>query len=282
MVDKINFKMETNMYVNSKTISSIMKSLCYIFNVTDEKLFKILLDIEKNSNSETKDDVIDKFIKDNMLYKPNEVLLFHLSRRLNSTLNDTEGLPLSTLLTTNNTFSTFLKKYGLNFKLKDKYIEIIYNGEIKSLDDDNNPNILYLRRRLGYNKTDQDFCFNGFILNPLIGQNIYISSLEDAPEIIINLSEFINNNLLLQDYKINSAYYCFEYKVPIDKIIFDGKEELNNDEKVIYLLRSYITILIDYYIYNNHNIETCIIIRLADNYKLASNYFVSKFMIDKA
>lgn len=80
------------------------------------------------------------------------------------------------------------------------------------------------------------------------------------------------------DYFDNSKYYCFEYCVPLEKIIFDGIEKLSIDEKVIYLLNQVLNRLYEYfasdikYMFDHNNP----IIRLADTDTMDEKYFMSK------
>lgn len=264
------------MFVNSKSMSGIFDSLCYIFNISDEQFYKDLNNIGYDSNNDNFDDNIKKYVRRKIVNKPNEILIFHLSRRLNKTKENFEGVPLNILLTTDNDFSFFFKKHDITFKSNKRKVEIIYDGE-KQLLNDFETNDLYLKKRLGYNEKEHDFCFNGFFINPLIGKNQYLISLKEGPEILQSLSELINNNDIIDDYVNKSTYYCYEYKMPIDMIIFD--DNILKEDNVMYMLRKYVEILIYYYIYNNKNFDSDLIVRVDDKKTLDSNYYIGRFEI---
>lgn len=266
------------MYINSVSIIELINSLCKIFNVSDEKLYSDLSNIAYNSaDDDMLQDNIVKYIKSNMVNEPNKVLLFHLSRRLDNTDNDLTGYSLIDLLTSKNSYSDFLLKYNLSFKYNNDNIEIYhYNKKIK-LNDKINNNI-YLMKRLGYFNNIKDFCFNGFIINPLIGYNSYISSLSLGSELVQSLSELINNKSMIADYFSNSTYYCLEYLVPIDLVIFDESPTLDNKSKIIYMLKRYIDFFISYFVFQQREkTNSDIVIRLCDYDNLSSEYFIDKF-----
>lgn len=71
---------------------------------------------------------------------------------------------------------------------------------------------------------------------------------------------------LNEKYCENSKYYCFTYKMTIDEIMFDDRDDLGNDEKVDYLLVQ-IAMRIMFYIENSKYQYDCDnpIIRIADD-----------------
>lgn len=268
------------MYINSVSTIELINSLCQIFNVSDEKLYSDLSNIAYNSaDDDMLQDNIVKYIKSNMVNKPNKILLFHLSRRLDNTDNDLTGYSLIHLLTSKNSYSDFLLKYNLSFKYNKEHIEIYhYNQKIKLNDNINND--IYLMRRLGYFNNIKDFCFNGFIINPLIGDNLYNSSLSLGSELVQSLSELINNKSMVDDYISNSTYYCLEYLVPIDLIIFDENPTLDNKSKITYMIKRYIDFFISYFVFQQREkTNTDIEIRLHDYDNLSSEYYIDKFKV---
>lgn len=193
------------MYINSISITKLIEYLCNIFDISDEKLYRDLSDIAHNRNDDIFEKNIDNYIKRNIVNKPDNVLLFHLSRRLDKSDND-----LINLLTTQNNYSDFLLKYNLSFKFNNGHIEVFYYNKKIELDDNDN-NDVYLMKRFGYFKNIKDFCFNGFIINFLIGGNLYNSSLSFGSELLQSLSDLINDKSMVEDYISSSTYYCFEY-----------------------------------------------------------------------
>ena len=188
------------------------------------------------------------------------------------------GNNLFDLLSTQNAMTLFLKEHDVTFEVCDKHLNLIYKGKEVSLEDTYQENIPYLRRRLGHNENRIDFCFNGFLLKDLLYRNNYVSALYDVPERIGVLAEFLKRKDMGTDYFDNSKYYCFEYCVPLEKIMFDDNEKLSIEEKAIYLLNQVLNRLYEYfssdirYMFDHDNP----IIRLADTDMMDEKYFMSK------
>ena len=188
------------------------------------------------------------------------------------------GNNLFDLLSTQNAMTLFLKEHDVTFEVCDKHLNLIYKGKEVSLEDTYQENIPYLRWRLGHNENRIDFCFNGFLLKDLLYRNNYASALYDVPEFIGVLAEFLKRKDIGTDYFDNSKYYCFEYCVPLEKIMFDDNEKLSIEEKAIYLLNQVLNRLYEYfssdirYMFDHDNP----IIRLADTDTMDEKYFMSK------
>lgn len=270
------------MYINSISISELTDSLCHAFQKSDEQLYSDLSNIAYDSKDE---DIlrsnINKYVKENLVDKPDKVLLFHLSRRLDNDDNDLTGYSLVNLLTFKNSYSDFLLKHHLSFKYNNGHIDIYYYDKKVELDNSND-NDLILMKRLGYNKNIKDFCFNGFIINPVIGKNTYISSLSLGSELTQRLADLINNKSMIDEYINKSTYYCFKYLVPIDIVLFDENPTLNKNSKIIYMMSKYIDFFITYFIYQQREkTSTDIEIRLNDYEDLSSEYYIDKIIIEK-
>ena len=67
-------------------------------------------------------------------------------------------------------------------------------------------------------------------------RNSYTRQLYGGPEFLDVLSRYLSIDGLKEKYCENSKYYCFTYKMAIDNIIFDNRDDLGNDEKVDYFL----------------------------------------------
>ncbi|MGN1089304.1 MAG: hypothetical protein ACI4Q6_02785, partial [Huintestinicola sp.] len=76
----------------------------------------------------------------------------------------------------------------------------------------------------------------------------------------------------------NSKYYCMEYVVPLDMIVFDDNETLIGDSKIKYLLNQVLNRLLEYKTSNIRYMtdHSNPIIRLADSDTLSDKYFVGK------
>ena len=273
------------MYIDTHTKDTIQKSICDIFNIKVRELEELFIRATKEScagmltDGDKLDNVLNEFIDDRMCNKNiDQILFFHLGRRLNSVGDCVEGKNLLELLSDENEMSMFFKNHEVKFKERDGHLDLYYKDELISLEDKNKYNVPYLRWRLGYNSNRIDYCFNGFAFRDLIFKNSYARSLYSAPEFLGSLSEFLRHPSMKKDYFDNSKYYCFEYLVPIDKIYFDANEKLNKLDKQKYLLNQILHRLYEYsiresrFMFDHDNP----IIRLSDYDVMQEEYFVSK------
>lgn len=276
------------MYIDTHTKSSMENSVLNVFSITSqdlEKLFyklKFFLQTEHNSNMF--DEMINDFINtksqtNNLI---DEILFFHLGRRLNSASDSNIGNNLFDLLTTENEFSLFLKNYDISFISCNGHIDLIHKSCILNIDNYSDETLsLYLKRRLGHFE-EYDYCINGFAFKDTLYHNSYANELYYGPEIITNLDGFFNEYDILNDYFNNSTYYCFEYKVPLDKVVFDEKSDLSRKEKTNYLLNKVIYKLFEYYITDVEYIsdESNPILRLDDNETMCNEFYLTKEKIN--
>ena len=93
-----------------------------------------------------------------------------------------------------------------------------------------------MKYRLGFVNGYRDFCINGFAFKDLLYKNDYAKQLFEMPEFMRILVECLGCNNIGNDFMNNSHYYCYEYKLPIDKVIFDGHEEYTKHQKQIHLI----------------------------------------------
>ena len=273
------------MYIDTHTKDTIQKSVCQIFNIEVRELEEFFIKAKKESytggftDGNKLDKVLNEFIDDRMSNKKiDQILFFHLGRRLNSAEDCVEGKNLFELLLERNEMSIFLKNHEVKFKSKDGHLDLYYKDKLISLEEKNKPNVPYLRLRLGYNNNRIDYCFNGFVFRDLICKNSYAQHLYSAPEFLGKLAEFLEDSDNKKDYFNNSKYYCLEYIVPIDKVYFDNNEKLEKLDKQKYLLNQVLHRLYEYsiresrYMLDNDNP----IIRLSDYDVMQEEYFVSK------
>ena len=92
------------------------------------------------------------------------------------------------------------------------------------------------------------------------------------------MSNIFENTNLLEDYYKNSKYFCYEYCIPIEKVIFDNNENMSTKEKQIYLLAQ---IIIRIYSYEKNKIKNMRddgnpILRLRDDDIMKKEFFISK------
>lgn len=273
------------MYIDTHTKETMEKSICSYLGVTLQDL-SVLFNLAGNEAQQDKfldgdklNDIFNSFIKAHMPNKElDEVLFFHLSRRLNTASDCNVGNNLFELLSTENAMTLFLKEHDVEFVVCDKHLNLIYKGKEISLDDTNKEHIPYLRWRLGHNANRIDFCINGFLLKDLLYRNSYARELYDVPEFIGVLATFLKRRDIGTDYFDNSKYYCFEYCLPLVKVMFDEKDSLAEEQKVKYLLNQILNRL---YEYHTHDIRYMFdhenpIIRLTDNDTMDEQYYISK------
>lgn len=273
------------MYIDTHTKETMENSICSYLCVTPKDLY----DLFEFAGSEAQQDkfidgdklnnIFNSFIKAHLPSTAiDEILFFHLSRRLNTEKDSSLGNNLFDLLSTKNAMTLFLKEHDVEFEVCDKHLNLIYKGKEVSLEDTNREHIPYLRWRLGHNERRIDFCFNGFLLKDLLYRNHYARELYDVPEFIGVLATFLKRRDIGTDYFENSKYYCFEYCVPLEKIMFDDDEKLDIKEKEIYLLNQILNRLYEYYtsdiryMFDHDNP----IIRLTDSDTMDEKYFITK------
>lgn len=210
-----------------------------------------------------------------------ELLFFHLSRRLHGTEDDSSGRNLKNLLTTRNALSDFLREHQIEFTKGEQNIITYYKGQEVDWDKCWHGNSAYMKLRLGFFKGREDYCFNGFALKDLLYKNQYARHLYGAPEIIGQLAECLGCKSLESDYMENSSYYCFEYKVPIDRVIFDGHDDFSCSRKKQQIVYCVLERLLQYsntkskYLFDEDNP----ILRLKDRDILPSEFFIQKELL---
>ena len=153
------------MYIDTHTKESMEASICNLLNMNSLELHEQLMLLDKSSKDE--DDFsnnLDLFIVEKVTTYPDEILLFHLARRLHGAEDEIEGRNLADLLLSENQFSKFMKENGVAFSKGDQHIDVTYKGKIVDWDRCWSGNAGYMKLRLGYYKGREDFCFNGFLL----------------------------------------------------------------------------------------------------------------------
>lgn len=273
------------MYIDTHSRESMENSICNYLGVTPKELYGLF---EYAGNEAQQDKYIDgdklnavlkNFIEVNLPDAPiDEILFFHLSRRLNSDDDRFGGSNLFDLLSTQNAMTVFLEKHDVGFLMCDKHLDLLYKGKLISLEDANEEHIPYLRWRLGHNAERIDFCFNGFMLKDLLYKNSYARELYDVPEFIGVLATFLKRRDIGTDFFENGKYYCFEYCVPLEKVLFDDNDNLLQSEKSKYLLKQILNRLYEYhttdirYMFDHDNP----IIRLTDSDTMDEQYYIGK------
>lgn len=276
--------MEVKMFIDTHSRGAMLQGICNYFSITTKELSVLFDKAGKESRKESYLDgdifnnIINDFIDAKMPNTPvDQVLFFHLSRRLNSNKINYTCKNLYDLLSTENETTEFLKDHNVEFFPIEGRLELVYKGKTVSLSDSYKEHVPYLKWRLGHNENRIDYCFNGFLLKDLLYKNHYARDLSNTSELISVLAQFLKRSDIVADYHKNSTYYCFEYCCPLNKILFDSDENLSFEGKQRYLLNQILHRLYDYsvtelrYMFDHNNP----IIRLKDNDTMDGEHFIS-------
>ncbi len=274
------------MYIDTHTKMSMEHSICNYLRIVPAELNRLFDKALQAAQTERWfdwcifDEIINKFVASKIPSHNyiDQILFYHLSRRLDSEYECNSGSNLFDLLTTKNSVSNFLREHDVEFIPDEGRLELLYKGRKVSFNDSMDSSIPYLKSRLGHNHFRADYCFNGFMLKDLIYRNTYARALFGAPEFIESLGNFLNRTDLLNDYLEKSTYYCFEYKVPLHKVLFDEEEKPSDSSKPLYLINRVLHRLFEYYTtdlryMSDHDNP---IIRLMDDDTMLETYFISK------
>lgn len=232
------------MLIDTSSGNSLRHSISKCLNITIGEIEDVLRASDKASREELYfdcdmfNDRISRFINDSNATMPDMISLYHLSRRLNDD-TDFGGSNLFELLVTDNSITKFLRKHGFKFEGVNGHIEFSFkNKRIVFPERSMDPKINYMKLRLGYYPERQDFCVNGFTFRETLLKNDYARQLEDGPEFIVKLAEFVNDYTIIDDFKQHSTYYCFRYNVPLIRVVFDKADNLLEGDKANYFLKA--------------------------------------------
>ena len=193
-------------------------------------------EMEDNDLQSFDDTIVNTLKGKKLVYQIEELSFYHFSRRLHGTENDVTGCNLKDLLLAKNIFSDFLMDHGIVFALNGESIDTIYKGQHVHWKKRINGDPYYMLSRLGSNGEIGDYCFNGLAFKDAILNNIYSRSLFYCPEIITQLSECLRCPSLEEDYSNNSDYYLYEYRVPINQVLFDAHDDYTIPQKQEYFI----------------------------------------------
>lgn len=266
------------MYIDTNAKKLMEESICKYLNITKKELC-ILFDKGYNSDYDSLETILSDFIYSHSgVENVDEVLLFHLSRRLITEKKDFSGSNLYELLLKDTSVSRFLKEYDIVFQMGEKHLELFHKGKLEMFEHVHDGNVSNVKWRMGYFEGREDYCFNGFAFKDLLYKNSYASSLYWGPEFLNQMLQVIGRKDVLEEYIKHSKYYCLEYKIPVEKVIIDGYDSLSLDGKRHRIMLEVLKRLYDYYVtnisfmYDNDN--PCL--RLQDEDRMDSKYLVSK------
>lgn len=222
----------------------MIASLASYLDITEDELFQYIdyaankaqQDIWAFNTDVFEEELLSIFSDLQLEEKIDEIYVYHLTRRLNSSIEDKSSDNLKLLLLKKSPISRFLIQYRISFIVKDMHPVIVFKDNEISLEDTYESDVCYLRSRLGYNFGREDYCFNGFALRDRFMRNSYTRQLYSEPEFLDVLSRYFLIDGMKKKYCENSKFYCFTYRMTIDEIIFDDRDKLGNEDKVDYLL----------------------------------------------
>lgn len=232
------------MMINVESVDRMIDDICEMLDIVPEYLMEQLLKISESA-SEADDycgaflGLSELFIQEHTSEKIENIYFCHLTRSIDK---PSGILPIQALLTTENSFSLFLKEYSLRFFLEDEQLVMEYQGKrispLKLYDPDRFENKhVRLAGRLGYIGV-KDYCVNGFVhaIDPEKSTDGYYRLLMHGPEILQDLDEFLHTNMCMEYIKRSKFYYAVS-KVPLSNVIFDQRQDFNveGDRTKIYL-----------------------------------------------
>lgn len=172
------------------------------------------------------------------------VFIHHICRRLKFDDGNYSSFNLRRLLTTDNAMSTFLRNYGITFKMTDKAIVPFLDGRgINLVSSRSHFEANLTKRLLGANSTT-DTCVNGFALGDSIQNNSDFSYYSECPELIRMLDHILPSLGLLHGFREQSSTYLISYPVDVANVMLDGFEQASSCGKVEELVRCYLERLI--------------------------------------
>ena len=301
------------MLIDTRTDKSMISSFAAYLNITEDDFFQYInnpankarIDYLLSDPDISEDEILSIFSDFHPKEQIDEIYVYHLTRRLNDSIEDKSCDNLKSLLLKESPLTKFLQQYNIVFVEKDGHPVIKFNNNELSLEDEpdflsgellfeslvNNNAIIeedkpetgdcyfgrHLRYRLGYDTGDVDYCFNGFAFRNTLMKNDYAERLKKGPEFLLDLSSYLSIDGLIENYRKNSKYYCFTYKMTIDEIIFDEEADLENKDKINYFLVRIIKRIMSYIkdgkCTSDDNNPT---VRIADDANVPESKFVNK------
>lgn len=223
------------MIIRTETYRDLEEDIAVICDCVEEFIYEKLVDFDNecikgvDSDWDKFDELIDQFVEENAdLSLVDEVYVYHLARHFSEPI---ELLPLKELLLTENAFSDFLANNEIVFENQDGQLAFYYKKHLISpqqlLSSGHNH---LLAKRLGY-LGEADFCINGFTFWPDIEKTShgYYRDLQFGPEVVGCIERCLGIDLC-SEYREKSNYYGMVFKVPLDEIIFDGKDGVGTRE----------------------------------------------------
>ncbi|WP_028043136.1 hypothetical protein [Candidatus Stoquefichus massiliensis] len=267
------------MYIDTKSEETIRKSLNVLLNVSNNEIDGLLENcykkLQMNHQFLDMDNLYEYFalfVKEHLCNNVDEVMLIHLSRRLNNDTNN-DGYNLIDVLTKDSSLSHFLKSYGLTFQY-DQYIKMYIKDREIDISDS-----LYLKDRFGYRF--QDYSIGGYAFMDHIEDSDYYNIACGGPEFFGYLYPYdIDIDAIIDDFIANSTFYQFKYVLPLKDIEFESYEELDEDEKMYHIIiRTLQRLYFDKYdpLFNKQDNT---IMKMKGDRVLSSQYLINKIELN--
>lgn len=266
------------MVIRTETYRDLEEDLSVIMGVDEMYLYERLHQISKECLDEARadwdkyEDLIEDFIADNAkLDMVDEMYIYHLGRHM---VEPKELLPLKDLLLSKNKLSEFFRSHDIVFDEQDGKINFYYGAHLITVEEIlSREHFRLLAKRLGY-LGEADFCVNGFSFWPNIEKTSdgYFLDLQRGPEIVENIGRFIGKDLW-RDFKEHSKYYGVVFKVPVEEVILDGRDNVETREEKVKCFAKYaLFYLNDYY---NRNIGgNNLMLRIHDSKKVVVDHCI--------
>lgn len=206
------------MIIRTETYRDLEEDLATIMDIDELFLYERLAEISGecldgfHSDWDKYEEQIDSLILEYAdLNMVDEVYIYHLGRYM---VEPKALLPLKELFLSENRFSAFLKEHNIVFDEQD--------GQFR---------FFYRERQI----TAEEILASDF------------HDLQRGPEIIENVGRFIGKDLW-REFKEQSKYYGIVFKIPVEEVIFDGRDDTETkEEKVRCLLKYALYYLNDFY-----------------------------------
>jgi hypothetical protein len=280
--------------INTLNVDTVYSSLANITGVLEENIrYYIIRNHFKIIKTDVEEIDIDDFI--NFLYKNNpsksinllfdELTISHLTSRIEK--KDLTQEPLYNLfnaLINQTEINAFLQDEGIRCIKHENKIFVYYKGKRINWSDFFNGyesgTARMLKNRLeGYSFGGTDKCVNGFLFNGEIYKNPNVDHLKKIPEILENMLRLLGRMDIIDKWCAKSTSYIITFKSNINDIIFDGYEDLTNEQKCLRVIK-YCLFFLSKKLINDWAEYHNPIIRLKDELDVEPNQIINVRKVD--
>lgn len=271
------------MIIRVDTKENLLIDLCYFLNIDIADLYFAISDLYEKSMCDLYFDenrffeLSSQFISERNNDILEEVYLCHLTRSIDC---PTVLMPLPQLLTTDNSFTSFLNRNKLEFSYEYSKIFVRYKGV--QIDEDKLSAIDRAKRyygrlgnRFGYNIL-KDYCVNGFMfaINPETSTDNYYAYLKQGPELLQDLDAFLQTDLCSEFCKLSNMYFALS-KVSINDVIYDENEQISDlNEKTKTYLSICFKAVYDLFVKSSDTILDNAKLRIADDKEIGVDAYI--------